>query len=680
MRGILKKNSIFYFTLAVLTLFVSCSDKFESAISKENMDITVKPGDDFFRFANGGWLDKTTIPDDKTSYGNFNILREECDANIHNILEEVSKISDAKYGSTTQKISDFYYTGMDTVKIESDGLKPLQSEFDRIDNLKTKQDLQDLIARFHIYGLDPIFGGGIEQDFMNSTIYKFYLVQAGLGLPDRNYYTKNDDRSKEIRAEYIKHISRMFELMGINREIAMNYASTVMDIEIRLAQKSKTRLEMRNIQSLYNKYSMKQLKKLSPNFNWRRYFANISNVDFEEVIVMSPRFFEEISVLMNKVSLDSWKIYLRWNLINRSAEFLNADFVNQDYKFYSEFLSGSKEIQIRWKRVTQSVNGSIGELLGQLYVKKHFPPESKTKMVKLVENLKKSLRKRIEKLEWMTDSTKLAALEKLESMNVNIGYPDKWEDFTKLEIKRDSYINNIRRVAYFNHYKDFEKYGKPVDKEKWIMSPQTVNAGYHPIRNDITFPAGILQPPFFNPNAEDAINYGSIGAVIGHEMTHGFDDQGRHFDKNGNMVDWWTEEDEVEFKKRTQLLIDQFNEFVVIDTLHISGELTLGENIADFGGLTVALEAYKMSLEGKEIPPVIGGFTDLQRFFIGYAQIWRGKIRDKALIRKTLEDVHPWGKFRVNGTLFNIPEFYKAFDIQPEDPLYRTEEQRPIIW
>ena len=515
---------------------------------------------------------------------------------------------------------------------------------------------------------------------MNSKIYRFYLMQGGLGLPDRDYYTSDDDRSKDIRAEYVKHVAKMLELKGDDPETSGSEAETVMKIETKLAENSKTRLELRNIPALYNKMTRDQLTSLVPGFDWTRYFTDISDKDFGDVIVGSPDFFKEIGALMAEIPIDDWKVYLTWNLINRSADYLSSDFVNEDFKFYGEFLTGNKKIQPRWERVVGTTNRAMGELLGELYVKKYFPPESKERMVGLVENLKKTLRSRIEKLDWMGDSTKQAAYAKLDAMGVKIGYPDKWEDYSKLEIEPDSYIMNVRRANRFEYYKDIDKFGKPVDKTKWAMNPQTVNAGYNPLMNDITFPAAILQPPFFYPNADDAVNYGAIGMVIGHEMTHGFDDQGRHFDKDGNMVNWWTKKDEEAFQERTKLLVDQYSSFVVLDTVHVNGKLSLGENIADFGGLTISLAAYKQTLEGKPAPQPVDGFTDIQRFFLANAQMWKGKIRDKALLRLVREDVHPWDEFRVNGATFDVPEFYDAFDVKPGDKLYRSPEQRPVIW
>ncbi len=681
----MKTKKHLFFPVAFVIIFVAfvitgCTQKPEPTVKTDYMDLSVNPGDDFYHYANGSWIKNNAVPDDRSSFGSFDIVDKKKDTDIRTLLEEVSKKSDAEKGSITQKIRDFYTTGMDTVQIEADGIKPLKSELTMIENIRSMEDFQDLVVRFHTFGLDPLFNGGIEQDLMDSKNYKFYLMQAGIGLPDRDYYTTDDDRSKEIRAEYVKHVAKMFELMGTDAETAQQNAAVVMSIETRLAEKSKTNTEMRNIPALYNKYTMTELAELATGFNWARYFDSISEKDFGDVIVGMPVFFEEVGKIVNEIPIDDWKVYLKWNLINRSAEFLSSDFVNQDFKFYSEFLSGSKKIRERWERVVGVTNSAMGEPLGQLYVEKYFPPESKEKMIALVDNLKKALKNRIENLEWMGDSTKLAALEKLDLMGVKIGYPDKWEDFSKLEIEPDSYVLNVRRASYFAFYKNIDKFGKPVDKEKWEMNPQTVNAGYNPLMNDITFPAAILQPPFFYANGDDAANYGAIGMAIGHEMTHGFDDQGRNFDKNGNMIDWWTERDAEEFKKRAKLLVDQYNGFVTLNDVHVNGELSLGENLADFGGITVSLAAYKISKEGKPAPKQEDGFSDIQRFFLSYAQLWKGNIRDKALLRKVQEDVHPWGEYRVNGAMFNVPEFYETFNIKPEDKLYRTVEQRPVIW
>jgi putative endopeptidase len=678
----MKRTKYYLLSLSILAVILGgCTPKkINTSIDVKNMDLSVNPGDDFFRYVNGNYLKTLEIPDDKTSYNVFNILRENADRDINNILKEVSDIQGAEKGSATQQISDFYFTGMNIEEINKVGIKALDKEFKMIDEIETLGQFQDMVAYMHLHGLDPFFGGSVMQDLADNTKLRYYLAQAGTGLPDVEYYLKDDDRSKEIRTEYVKHISKMLGFTGEDGPQSSKWASTIMEIETFMAQNSKTRMEMRNIPALYNLMSMDSLQTIIPDFDWERYFSKMSDQDFGDFVVMTPKYFEAMGTLLAQTKLEDLKIYLKWNLLNRSANYLNDAIVNRDFQFYSAFLSGSKQIQDRWKRVTQTTNAMMGEPLGQLYVEKHFPPSSKEQMNVLVANLKVALKQRLENLTWMNEVTKVEALAKLETMKVKIGYPDKWDDYSELTIERDSYLQNVRRVNYFETQKNLKKFTEPIDPDEWPMTPQTVNAGYSPLKNDITFPAGILQPPYFNPEADDAVNYGAIGVVIGHEMTHGFDDQGRNFNKDGVMTNWWTDEDSKEFMERAQLLIDQYNEFKVNEEVNVNGQLSLGENIADFGGLTVSLKAYKNSLSGKETPADIDGFNNIQRFFLSYGQIWRGKIREKALVRKTQEDVHPWGEYRVNGAPFNVPEFYEAFDIKAEDALYRTIEQRPIIW
>jgi putative endopeptidase len=673
------KTLLLVFVLVTLTLTGYAREKIPP-LERAYMDVSVRPGDDFFRYTNGTWIDALKIPDDKTSYNMMDIVRENTDQMVRQLLEATAKITSAEKGSAVQKISDFYATGMDVEKIEADGLAPLKDELARIDKIANLADVQEAIIHFHTRGLTILFNEAVFQDLQDSKIFKFYLMQSGLGMPDRDYYVTENQRSQEIRAQYVKHVAKMFELLGDAPDTAAANAKTVMMMETRLAKNSKTRLEWRDWAAFYNKMTPRQLRELTPAFDWDRYFKTISDIDFGDVVVGMPKFFQEIDALMKEVPVKDWKTYLRWHLLNKTAPYLSSAFVLEDYRFNEEFMSGGKKIKERWQRVVQTTNDLMGELVGQLYVEKYFPPEYKKRMVELVDNLKKAMAIRIRKLQWMSETTKAHALDKLEKMRVKIGYPDQWEDHAPLEIKRDSYIANVLRAKRFEFTKNLALFGKPVDPGKWPMPPQTVNAGYHPLKNDITFPAGILQPPFFNPEADDAVNYGSIGMVIGHEMTHGFDDKGRKFDKEGNMKDWWTKEDAEEFNRQAQLLVDQYDNFVAIDELHVNGKLTLGENIADFAGLTIAFTAYQLSRQGKSKPQPIDGFTDEQRFFLAYAQLWRGKIRDKALRRLTQEDVHPWGKFRVNGTLFNVPEFYKAFAIKPGDKLYRSEAQRPVLW
>ncbi|NQU87911.1 MAG: hypothetical protein HQ541_19350 [Mariniphaga sp.] len=455
--------------LITMLLFVcSCSEKAvqEPAIKKENMDLTVNPGDDFFRYANGNWIKNNEIPEDRSRYGSFDIVRKKRDADVRALLDEVTKEVNAEKGSISQKIRDFYASGMDSAKIEEAGISSLQKELDLIAAIPSTEDFQDVVAKFHTYGLYPLFGGGLEQDLMDSKIYKFYLMQAGIGLPDRDYYTTEDERSEEIRTEYVKHVAKMFEIKGDDAETAKTNAETVMAIETRLAENSKTNTEMRDIPGWYNKMSLSKLQEHADGFDWSRYFNNISDIDFGDVIVAMPKFFKEVGVMVKEIPVDDWKVYLTWNSVNRSAEYLSSDFVNQDFSFYSEFLSGSKEIKPRWERVVGVTNNAMGEPLGQLYVEKHFPPALKKKMVELVGYLKKALKIRLENLEWMSDSTKQAAFAKLELMGVKIGYPDKWEDFSKLEIEADSYVQNVMRANQFAHYKDLDRFGKPVDQGK----------------------------------------------------------------------------------------------------------------------------------------------------------------------------------------------------------------------
>ncbi|MCP4155208.1 MAG: M13 family metallopeptidase [bacterium] len=676
---VLLLTMVFFMSVVVLSLPVQGGEK-KPAIERANMNLSVSPGEDFFEYANGGFNARLKMPDDQVSYGVMNILREKRDKAVLSLLESAAKMKSPKPGSAVQKIGDFYGIGMDIKKINADGLKPLKDELAMIEKIASISDFQEVLTYLHTHSVSVLFNWFVEMDLKDNSRYSYYLMQGGLGLPDRDYYTKDDARSKEIRVEYVKHLARMFEVLGDKPETATANAATVMSMELRLAKSSKTLLEARNIRALYNPMELKKLHGAVPDFDWNKYFKTINAGKVDYIIVGMPKFLTGMASLMKEAPLKDWKTYLRWHLIKSSSDYLSAGIVRRNHSFFEEFLSGSKKIKERWKRVVETTNEYMGELVGQLYAEKYFPPEAKKKMVGLIANLKTALTARIEKLEWMSDSTKKEALAKLKQMKVKIGYPDKWIDYSKLEIKRDSYLQNVRRAGQFSFNRSISRLGKPIDMTEWNMTPQTVNAMHHPMRNDITFPAGILQPPYFNNDADDAINYGAIGVVIGHEMTHGFDDQGRRFNKNGIMTDWWTKKDEESFKKRTQLLVDQYGKFHAIDDVYLDGKLTLGENIADFAGLTVSYQAYQMSLKGKKIPEPIDGFTHTQRFFLSYAQIWRGKIRDKALKRKCREDVHPWGKFRVNGPLFNVPEFYENFDIKPSDKLYRSEKQRPVIW
>ncbi|MCU0288614.1 MAG: M13 family metallopeptidase [Acidobacteria bacterium] len=647
-----------------------------------DMDITAKPCDDFYQYAVGGWLKNNPIPGEYTQWGSFEQLADTNLKELKELLEIAAADKNAAPGSVIQKIGDFYTVAVDEAKIEAEGLKPLEEDFKRIDNIRDNKDLQKLIAYFHGNVIRPLFRTGAAPDPKNSRLNIVWLYQDGMGLPDRDYYLEDNDRSKSIREEYLNHVTRMFQLLNEPPEKAAISAKTVMTIETRLAKASMSRLDMRNPKSTYNKKNLEELVAMAPNFDFVAYFKNIGIINprtIENYInVGQPKFFQEISVMMKDVSLEDWKPYLRWHLIRSSAPYLSSAFVKERFNFYDKFLNGQKELKSNWKRAINEINRAIGEAVGQFYVKKYFPPEAKTRAYEMVMNLKKAFAQRIDKLAWMSDETKKKALAKLESFGVKIGYPDKWIDYSLLEVKRDSYIANVLRSNRFNLQRILKKVGQPVDREEWNMYPQIVNAFYNPLMNEIMFPAGILQPPFFDFKADDAVNYGAIGAAIGHEMTHGFDDSGRQYDKDGNMNDWWTKEDEEKFKARTEILIQQYSNYVVIDDAHMDGKLTLGENIADLGGLSIAYDALMSVLP--ENPAKIDGFTPQQRFFLSWARVWRENIHKEALLLGLKTDVHPPSKFRTIGPLSNLPTFYQAFDVQPGAFMYRPEKEQANIW
>lgn len=652
----------------------------QKALDKANMDLNVKPGNDFFEYAGGTWLKNTPIPDDKTSYGEFDMVYEKSIADVKSILEEAAANADKdSAGSLEQKMGYFYSSGLDTNAIDKKGYEPIMPMFGQIDSISTVPQMLNFVAELHLHAMSSMFDMGIEQDLMNSKVYRIYLGQSGIGLPDRDYYLETDARSQDIRKEYLKYVQKLLEMVGEAPEKAAADAQTIMSIETSLAKASNTRLENRDMQAIYNPMPKAELLKKYPNLKFDEYFANMGVKSDEPVIVTQPKFFAELNTMIPKVSINDWKTYLKWNVINSSTGILSAPFVNESFHFYGTILSGQKTMSPRWKRISGAANTYLGEAVGQLYVKKFFPPEAKERMIQLVKNLQSAYEKRLAKVDWMTDSTKAKAIEKLKAITVKIGYPDKWKDYTKLNIKKDNYFDNVMSARAFLVRENLDKLGKPVDPTEWGMTPQTVNAYYNPLNNEIVFPAAILQPPFFNLKADDAVNYGAIGMVIAHEMTHGFDDQGRHFNKDGNMIDWWTAKDAENFNARTKMLADQFSKFIAVDSLHVNGKLTLGENIADNGGLNIAYDAFQIALNGKE-PKKIDGFTADQRFFLGYAQVWMENIRKEELMRRIKEDVHSPARFRVNGALSNIDKFYDAFDVKPGDSLYVAPDKRVRIW
>jgi len=676
--------------ILAFTLLQACATKVKNttdsmkkypAFDIQNMDTTIRLGDDFFNYANGNWLKNNPIPADKNSRSTFEELFERSRHDIREIIEEAAATKDVQAGSNTEKIGTFYNSGMDSVSIEKQGISPLKMFFDKIDSIRNIADVQSVGAFFQIYQISPFFFLFSNQDSKNSTSVIAQCYQAGIGLPERDYYFNNDESTKKIRGKYLIHLTKMFELLKDEPTVAEKNAGTIMKMETRLAKASFTNVENQDPQKTYNKVTIEGLNKLAPDINWKSYFTQVGYPQLPEVNIFQPGFMKELNSMMKTVPVDDWKTFLRWQLINSTAAYLGKEFVDQNFDFYNRTLSGQEKMEPRWKLVLDVTSNALGESIGQLYVKKYFPPVAKQKMTDLVMNLKKSLKQRIENLTWMGPQTKLEALAKLDKMGVKVGYPDKWRDYSGLAISSKSYVLNVLNSQAFEFRYSMDKVGKPVDPTEWGMTPQTVNAYYNPNRNEIVFPAGILQPPFFNLDADDAVNYGAIGMVIGHEMTHGFDNMGRQFDKDGNLRDWWTKEDSKAFEDHTAMLVDQYNHYDVLDSTYVNGKLTLGENIADLGGATVAYNAYKLSLEGKEAPKPIDGFTDYQRFFLSYAQIWRNNMRDEELRKRVKTDVHSPAKVRINGVVYNMPEFYATFpDIKPGDKLFRPVEQRPVIW
>jgi putative endopeptidase len=652
-------------------------------LDPKNMDTSVTPGDDFFRYANGAWIKRTEIPPEYSRWGAFDELIERNNDALHTIAEKASTTQvDAKLAPETQKVGDYYASGMDEKTIEAMRTKPLQDEFNRIEMMKDRQDVLAEIAHLHSIGVNAFFNFGSGQDAKDSTRDIAQAVQGGLGMPDRDYYTKQDSDMKEKREKYIAHVTKMLTLLGEPADKAAEDAKKIMALETKLAEVSRTRVQLRDPIKNYNKMGVRQLQNLTPDWNWSDYFKKINLLEPGDINVHQPEFFKAANELFKSTSMDDWKAYLRWHLINATAPDLSTDFVDEDFDFNERILRGTPQIKPRWKRVITSEDGEIGEALGKLYVGFYFPPEAKARALELVNNLKEALADRIKTLEWMDEPTKKEALKKLAAFTVKIGYPDKWLDYSLLQIDRGPYVSNTLRAEKFDAERDLQKIGKPVDRTDWGMTPPTVNAYYNSNMNEIVFPAGILQPPFFYANADDAVNYGGIGAVMGHEMTHGFDDQGRQFDAAGNLRDWWTPKSAEEFNKRSKAVVQQYNEYEPLPGLHVNGELTQGENIADIGGLKLAYAALQKALDKhpEERAKKIDGLTPEQRFFLSFAAIWRSKIRDEDQKLRLNTDPHSPAQFRVNGPLSNLPEFQQAFNIPNGSPMIRPADKRVNIW
>ena len=647
-------------------------------VDPANLDSTVKPCEDFYAYANGGWLKSHSLPADKARFGAFEEVSERNRAILKQILEETSAKTVWSKGSVQQKVGDFYASGMDEAAIEKRGLAPLKPTLATIEGLKDARQLPALLAKLHAQGLPGGFGFFVRQDAKASTQYLGYLNQGGTGLPDRDYYLKDDARSKDIRAKYEQHIARMFQLAGDAPGLAAVRAKVVLELETRMAQAQWTRVEQRNPQKLYNKRTLDQLAGEAPGFDWKAYFQ-ARGVKQADLNLSQPSYFQAFGKLAAEVPATQWRTYLRWHALNATASLLPKAFGEEAFAFHGKVLSGTPEREPRAKRIEAATDSTLGEALGQLYVKVAFPPEAKAKVLEMVENLRVALRERITNLDWMGADTKQQAIKKLNAFGVKIGYPDKWKTYA-FDVKRDDYFGNVRRASAFRIQENLKKLGKSIDRTEWSMTPPTVNAYYSPTMNEIVFPAGILQPPFFDPRADDAVNYGSLGFVIGHEMTHGFDDAGSQFDAEGNLKNWWTEADKKAYESRTDLVVKQYEAYEPIKGEHVNGKLTLGENIADIGGLKIAFAAYQNSLKGKATPGPIDGFTGPQRFFLGAAAVWRNHIREAALSLRLKTDPHSPGRERVNGPLSNLPEFYEAFTCADGQPMKRDAKVRPAIW
>jgi len=681
MKQFIRFKSVF-FILSVCLLATACKPRDNNAvipIDRDNMDFTVNPGDDFFRFANGGWLVANPIPDEYSRYGSFEQLRKANDKQLQALISQISGDQQAQPGSNRQRIRDFFNTALDTVAIEENGITPLLPMMQHIGNIATRDDLAKGLAGLHLQGIRPLFSIFASQDRKNAEMNIANIAQGGLGMTDRDYYFLNDPRSLEIRTAYEAMIETMFGLAGYDENQTVEARKTIMAIETRLAKASMDRVTRRDPHATYNKKSVEQLRRISPSFNWQLYFSELG-IAIEDLNVSQPAFFAEMEKLLREYPLEAWKTYLNWNLLRTTAPFLSSAFENASFEFYGRVMTGSLAMQERWRRALSWLNSAMGEAVGQEYVAIHFPPEAKERMLDLVEHLRKGFSKQIDQLTWMGDSTKAQAQQKLASMNVKIGYPDRWIDYSAMNITVQPFVLNMLEGNRFNTRRNLDRIGKPVDRDEWFMSPQTVNAYYSASLNEIVFPAGILQPPFFYLEGDDAVNFGAIGMVIGHEIIHGFDDQGRKFDAAGNLRDWWTPEDSQKFTTLTQVLVDQFNNYVMLDTLTINGRLSLGENIADLGGLTIAFNGLQSKLAETGRPDLIDGFTPEQRFFISYAQIWRNNVRPQELRRQINEGPHSPGEARVNGPVYNMDAFYEAFEIQPGQARFIAPENRARIW
>lgn len=648
----------------------------KSGIELSNLDTQVKPQQDFYQYVNGNWLNKTQIPADKPRWGAFDELRNNADQQVLSLVQQLAG-KPAEGGSDAQKIGDLYQSFLNTAKLEQLKLQPLQPIFTEIDQLKSLQDVSRYFGAHLEFRAGSPLAVMVAQDQKDSTRYITAVNQAGLGLPDRDYYLKTDEKSAQVQKQYQWFITRLWELAGWPK--GQDAAATIWHIESQLAAMQWSRVENRDRNKTYNKLSREQFKQLLGGIDADALLSAAGLAAAQEIVVRQPSYLEKLAAFAPTVSTAEWQIYLKFHTLRSHAPWLSSEFEQAHFDFYGRVLSGLQAQKPREKRAVEAINDALGFMVGKLYVEKHFRPEAKARMEELIKNLRVAFAQSIDGLEWMSAQTKVEAQAKLKKFNAKIGYPTVWRDYSCVTISPDDLVGNMQRSMRCEFQRMIARLGKPVDRNEWGMTPQTVNAYYSSTMNEIVFPAAILQPPFFNVEADDAVNYGAIGGVIGHEITHGFDDQGRRSDGDGNLRDWWTEQDTLQFTQRAQMMVDQYNQYNPIDDLHVQGALTLGENIADLGGLTVAYRAYQNSLSGKTAAE-IDGFTGDKRFFIGWSQVWRTKYRDEALRQQLITDPHSPGMYRVKGVLSNMPEFYRAYDVKPEDGMYRSDEQRIKIW
>lgn len=677
-------KAMHYFPLAAFCLMTAACNtagkhtELTSGIQLANLDTTAHPGTDFYQYACGGWMKNHPLTDEYSMYGSFTQLAENNNEQIRELIQELAGETHQQ-GSVAQKVGDLYKIVMDSVKLNADGVTPIREELNRIAAVKEKKELYPLMADLYMRGVGSYLALYVAADEKNSSMNAVQIAQSGLSMGERDYYLADDEATKKIREAFKAHVQKMFRLAGFDEAVAQNAVQTVMGVETRLAQAFRSRVELRDPQANYHKMSMEDIRKEYASFDWDAYLGGLGLTDVKEIIVGQPASLLASVKEIDSLPLEQQKLYLQWKLIDGAAGCLNDAMVEQNFDFYSRTLSGAKEMRPRWKRAVSFVSSALGEAVGQMYVEKYFPAAAKERMVTLVKNLQESLGDRIRNLSWMGDATKEKALEKLAAFRVKIGYPDTWKSYDDLDIKNDSYWANAERASIWGMKEMMAKAGKPVDREEWLMTPQTVNAYYNPTTNEICFPAAILQPPFFDMNADDAFNYGAIGVVIGHEMTHGFDDQGRQYDKEGNLKDWWTAEDAERFNERAQVLVDFFDNIEVASGVHANGKMTLGENIADYGGLQVAYQAFKKATQTQPLP-VADGLTPEQRFFLAYAGVWANNIRPEMVLYLTKVDVHSLGEWRVNGTLPQINAWYDAFQINEADSMYLAPDKRAAIW